>query len=830
MYKDLYGILAIAIVISSLVFFLLAKKKDGKDWVFAAYFTVVLFVGAALYYFALVYNNHTDITISPHFLLLSSLSFSMLSFVGNFNVQLIFSNLAAESQIFQLAVITHFLAAVVLTFLAIVKLLGKKVRNEIRVWWISLWNKYIVIGYDSQAKIFLNNLNRKQRRRTIVIILPVQADIKWDLIDKGYAVVSIKEEKEGEKDINYYNTAFHNALKKAGAMFCICKTRVISMVEHDETNLLIAKIMTDFIFNKINPQKKNNRIILTDNQEKRISRIKLEVRIMYSFLERAEHYTFIENTLGKLRFFNPYKIKAHKFWWEYPITKLIPSGWIDTEKAKLIPNKNKTKGEYKISTIFAGFGSTNKAILKTSIINNQLLNIDYNALVICQNAEKHEKMFRNSAIGLFDETDKKGNIIKRGSEIKPNPNGDAYLESPKENNIIRFKEADALTIELYDIIIKEIEGTSVNNKNSAIDSCDYATVIIALGDDKLSIETALELRQKLYEADLLTGMNGDSEYQRVRIFVKVGANSILADEKLLNFNADEMKCRIIPCGANEEVLTDEYIINEKLDILAKNIANRYEGNIDIIKAVNEWNTCTQHKRESNRYAAMAIRVKLNLLGLDLTDKKPDSDYTGIFHSRYNTDTAFNLRVERKKLEKEIESAREDEKNGKAVPNNILSLKLKDEVIYLAERKNKDFSDTPRNNLAKLEHQRWNAFHLTNDWTKLLKEKIGFGSTGRQNGIAKQHACITTFHGLIDLMLIQKNAEKTEIKKNKEKQYIEAESLLKADTIRHDFMTMDFLLDLSEENLQKMRDAEGDSEKEYTSVLKGSGYYIEELEG
>jgi len=477
-----------------------------------------------------------------------------------------------------------------------------------------------------------------------------------------------------------------------------------------------------------------------------------------------------------------------------------------------------------------GFGSTNKAIFKKSIINNQLLNIDYNALIICKDAKKHEKLFKNNAIGLFD-TIENGTIVKRGAELLPNPAGNVYLKSPSERNNIVFEDADALSAELYDLIIKEIRGNPAENDKQAILPSDYATVIIALGENKISIETALELRQKLYEYDLLVDKIENKEYQRVKIFVKIDEETIFADDKILNSTAKETACKIETFGADDEILTEEYLIDEKLDTLAMNIANRYEGNTETVTAASEWNTCTQLHRESNRYAAMAIRVKLNLLGLDLEyGSKPDFDCTGVFKTRYRTNKAFDLRAERKKIEKLIKLARENEKNGMGIPDKILTLKVKDEIIDLVERNNRDFADNARNNLAVLEHQRWNAFHLANDWTKLSKAKISAGRAGRQNGAAKQHACITTFHGLTELREIQNNAEKAELEKNKEKQYIESESLLNSDTIRHDFNTMDFLLELTDENLSRMREAEENPNKEYTGILTGSGYYICEYTG
>lgn len=825
MFKFYYGLIAMFAILSVVVFNFLAKKKDVKDWIYAVYFIVTLIIGTVLYSFGYIYNNDADTVFSPAFVILRSLSYSLKSFTGDFNVSL-FSKLAKENRFYFLTIIVHYVAAVFLTYLVVVKYFGKNMINEIRVFFISLFEKYIVIGCDGEAEIFLKNL--KQKRRTIIIIQSEQIEKKKELIDKGFSVVTVREIKAGIEDAN---KAFYDALKKAGAMCCVFKTRIISMSDQDETNLLVAKIMTDYISGLDKFKKENGRFVLTEAQEKKMSKIKLDARIMYSFLERAEHFSYIENALGKIRFFNPYEIRARKYLWENPITKLMPFHWIDVEKARL-------KNKYKISNIFVGFGSTNEAIFKKSIINNQLLNIDYNALIICKDAKKREKIFKNSAIGLFD-TIKNGKIIKRGAEILPNSDKKAYLESPLERNNIVFEEADALTAELYDLIINEIRGNTVQNGKSAVFPNNYATVIIALGDNRLSIETALELRQKLYESDLLFGKienkeNPNKKYSRVRIFVKLYEETILADEKILN-STEEINCKIKTFGANKEILTEEYIIDEKLDALAKNIANRYEGSMETTTAANEWNTCTQFHRESNRYAAMAIRVKLNLLGFKLIDSsEPNYDCIGKFHERYGTKTAFDLRAKRKDLEKRIKLARDEEKKGeKTISDEILALKklkLNDEIIDLVERDNKGFADNARNNLAKLEHQRWNAFHLANDWTKLPKEKIGAGRSGRQNGMAKQHACITTFHGLIELREMQKNMEKAMIEEEKKKQYIEAESLLNADTIRHDFNTMDFLLDLEGENLSKMRKTEEAPNREYKGILTGSGYSICEYTG
>jgi hypothetical protein len=247
-----------------------------------------------------------------------------------------------------------------------------------------------------------------------------------------------------------------------------------------------------------------------------------------------------------------------------------------------------------------------------------------------------------------------------------------------------------------------------------------------------------------------------------------------------------------------------------------------------IETTNEWNNCTQFQRESNRSAANSIKTKLNLMGLDLRDDcQINCNFAEIYREKYGTGKAFELRAKRNKLVRDIKLARADEKNfGKKIPDDILSLKVKDEIVDLAERdENNEFTNNIRNNLAMMEHQRWDTFYLANDWTKLPIDKISAGRNGRQDKLAKQHACITTFKGLNELMTIQKNAEKAEIEKTNKKQFIEAESLLNADTIRHDFNTMDFLLDLCDSDLEKLRAVEGNSDKQYIGILSGSGFCI-----
>jgi hypothetical protein len=113
-------------------------------------------------------------------------------------------------------------------------------------------------------------------------------------------------------------------------------------------------------------------------------------------------------------------------------------------------------------------------------------------------------------------------------------------------------------------------------------------------------------------------------------------------------------------------------------------------------------------------------------------------------------------------------------------------------VDFAERDDKgNIIDNARNNLARLEHQRWNTLHLVSGWTKLPIGEVTADT--RQDEKAKQHACITTFEGLSDLRERQANDALTREEKNG-KNYSIDKALFDADTICYDFDMMDRLLD------------------------------------
>lgn len=169
-------------------------------------------------------------------------------------------------------------------------------------------------------------------------------------------------------------------------------------------------------------------------------------------------------------------------------------------------------------------------------------------------------------------------------------------------------------------------------------SNSYNYIIVSYGSDAENIELAEKLQQKLKEWNVVSP---------VKIFVKV------RDEKLtkeLNGDFDS----VIIFGSNSKcVYNAETIMHEKTEHMARQrhllYAAEYEVkksgraantviNDDSIKksARDKWYSYKQFQRESNIYACLSIRLKLQLCGYDYS--VDGVDCSDEFITRYSRET------------------------------------------------------------------------------------------------------------------------------------------------------------------------------------------------
>ncbi|MCL2283176.1 MAG: hypothetical protein FWC26_07655, partial [Fibromonadales bacterium] len=523
------------------------KKQEGKESAYAIGWWICIFgFGFGLYFLSFMQAPRAEAQeLWSH--ILSAVITSIRASIKMFSFDFDYADVRriADNSISYLVVISIcFLSASLWTIFVVMNLFFKGIMNEIKLTFIAKnifqlfrsikmtfiakyifrlfrWKNnnyhYIIVGCEKSMRTFLDDLQKEKISKfdiTIITGIPIEkgdtSTYSKEFIKEGYTVINGKVDEA--------------ALERAGINNVKYRTRVIAITECDKQNLNVAGIITQKIFtnifseelkelknkykknedkrkqeeikfldemvkslsistksdeeyNKLSSEKKTEYDETQKNKQKIIDSLKninLEAHIMYSFIERTEHFAFAENAYGKVDFFNPYELRARRFFGEHPITSLIPHSFIDTNKARL-------KEKYNVKHIFVGFGNANYQMLKGSIQTCQLLNCDYNATIYDENINNapvpsvNQAMFMNHSSGLFD-----GDQTSSETE---------YFRSPEEKYDINFKNGNVLTKNFYtgaeNCLIKEMEN-------------DFTIIYVALGDDKLNIETACEIRQCLY--------------------------------------------------------------------------------------------------------------------------------------------------------------------------------------------------------------------------------------------------------------------------------------------------------------------------------------------
>lgn len=208
------------------------------------------------------------------------------------------------------------------------------------------------------------------------------------------------------------------------------------------------------------------------------------------------------------------------------------------------------------------------------------------------------------------------------------------------------------------------------------------------------------------------------------VYVGVSDGLFQSYSKLLA--AAENDAPILPLGEEAGTYTESLIWKTDVDALAKKINAFYcqDSNEE-----ESWNGLDFFTQNSNRSVAYNLRNKFNMLGFDIEKGEFDEEAYAAFEKQY--------------------------REGKA-----------------------------RENLAKEEHLRWNAFHFANGWKPMKKAEIAVvdGLVKMKNPTEKKHACLTSVEGLDLLAAYGKELG--------EKYSLTEKAVKKTDTFRFDFTVMD----------------------------------------
>ena len=250
---------------------------------------------------------------------------------------------------------------------------------------------------------------------------------------------------------------------------------------------------------------------------------------------------------------------------------------------------------------------------------------------------------------------------------------------------------------------EQLDINSVKAKKifkSLVHGNSYTYFIVSLSDD---------LEDAAYAQTIKRLLNEQTNY---KIFVRAKNNG---GEKLKI--QDDCVCYF---GEEKKIYTHECIVNDDLTLLAQTINMMYHNissgrdNRELMRE--KWFELPVIQQSSNLYHALNYHFKLNLMGYDMVKHSDNSE-------SIVTEAQFNERY--------VNSGNDDG--------------YSDYSFY--------FGTESSNVLAFIEHSRWNALYILNDYKQLPKKEMKAvdGKVNHKNTDRKLHACLTTYYGLDELI-------------------------------------------------------------------------------
>ncbi len=567
----------------------------------------------------------------------------------------------------------------------------------------------VVVGYNDGNKQIVSSITKKGK---IAILL---AD-KERYLDKE----SIRKFTYDYKAVckKYSLSEFKKFLeKKLGKYINIKPINIIINTDDEQENLLLANELADFIIDK--------------NQVDAVDAISRKGINGYVFCQPENMSSFIrlvEKTKGCIQYVNKYKEIAIDFVNKHPIAKLVP------ERESNLPIVDK---DVNLNMIMIGFGKLNRQILTTSVSTEQFVCLNGNEIVnkpvcycIYDNYAGITEKNLNHNYSRFE------HFIKENDQKEFLP----FADLPAK---IQLHKTDINDEEFYESVRKDISGENT-----------YSYIIVSFGSDLANLDLAEKLAVKVREWG----------QKKVKIFVKVRsrelAEKFLTEEQITFFGNE-----------SSSVYNVDKIAMQEFELMAKQRHLSYvkEGrenlsNEQILNVAKEkwYKKNSQVQRDSNVYACLSLRGKLNLLGYDFVKGEFDDNETvkNFLHAYQDGDPI-----------KWQEKGVGDRKF--IAYNNADFDKISARKIY-----------------AVLEHQRWNANHICWGFVPASKKEIlnDKFDNGKDFSI-RRHGCLTTFEGLKEFRKLVADSS--------------GKDLEQSDVIRYDYQLMDEVVWLLHDNGYKL---------------------------
>ena len=689
-----------------------ATNREGRLKLIKSFskgkFILIYFVAVPLYWLAQVYEG---VAIGGAFL--NAIRYTIEIVIVKFNYSA--TDMLMNDSIFFRVTMDICRALVMLNAtIFVVGILGQKIFNHYMIKKADKSKKptYVIVGYNDENK----------------------AIIKSIIARKDGEILLFAENTDEIKDYAYVNCIGHvpfkvkdDFAKSISAVvkdFAEQKINIIINTQRDEDNLVIVKSLSTLIIEK-NLEKFdiNNEVGLSC--------------FVFGEPENVATFThFATKTKEVIRYVNKYKLIAMDFVGSYPITHFMKEE-ISTETATI-------KEDVDVNIALIGFGKTNHQIFLTSVANNQVMTIaDGKLQEKVVNYYIFDKNKSNQNKNLNHDYFRYGNFLKSANQ-------EEYLTFPAKTANEKFYKLDVNDERFYLRLEKGLRAKAEGRKA-------FNYVVIAYGSDMENIDFADKITEKLNEWGLKDNTKVFVKVRNTDLNDNVIAGEYVNDGRFITFGGEEKSVyniNSIKTSSYEGMAKARHLCYKSEDKINElmQVENKEEALKKIYEdAVKKWYEWHRIQRESNVYACLSIRLKLNLLGYDYEKGEWDEEVAKEMMDKYQ-------------LNDKIQYVKGLNAPGKKYDKPIV-----------------DYGDcnfiegTVRNNYAQQEHLRWNAYEISCGVLPASIEEIKTISH-RELVAVRKHANLTTFDGLLDYRrIIAEKDGKTE---------------KEVDVIKYDYQIMD----------------------------------------
>ncbi len=642
--------------------------------------------------------------------------------------------LMQDSVYFTVAIWICYAIVVINTVFLAMTIFVRRVENTARTNALKRCKKaYVVVGFNDKNKDVISSIDNAS---CVLLVEEITEDVKnYAFIQKiAYAKII-----DGSVDVTLQKL-FGNDGDILNGGFMNKSVEVIINTLCDEQNLSYCEQVSSLITSL-----DLNDLVWDDSRGLNV----------YVFADPSNEQVFLnltKKTSGCVHYINKYKLIAMDFVGNYPLTEYMNEEQIDYANATI-------KEDVQLNVALIGFGKTNQQIFLTSVANNQFLSFE--------NEDNHDSL-KSKLVNyyIYDKCDSRSdknlnhNYFRAINEL---PDGE-LLPLPFTHDASKTADCKPADEEFLTLDINDFEFyTSLKERLVATSNKKYNYLVIAFGSDLQNLDFAEKICDKLKEW-------GADSYTHV--FAKVRN-----DELKHSYVSAENPLYIIFGNEKELVYNVSQIVDEKTEAMAKDrhicyaMADMYkdvkrdeqdgkrEGNIDNLpdeekkaifdgwerESVVGWYKQSQTQRESNIYAVLSLRMKLQLMGFDYVPQCQNG-VEAEFLQMYQQNDPIEY----------IEGL-----------SPIKGRRIEKYTLDFAH-------DTVRERLTVQEHQRWNAYMIT---CGFVPETIENMQRGRFKDFEiRRHSNLTTFDGLVQWRKI-----KAEVNGSSEEE---------CDVIKYDYQLMD----------------------------------------